>query len=103
MKNIKSEGRWSVVYCCIQAVLNMLGFYLSGDTVCKLMRELNVQVSLCNRHRNGKYSSYHGKITDNKLKQGFNEEQPYRVIHTYVTQVRLAQYLWNESATQKQF
>ncbi len=44
-----------------------------------------------------------GKITDNKLKQEPNEEQPYRVIHTYVTQVRLAQYLWNESATQNQF
>ena len=56
------RGRWSAGYCCIQAFLDKLDFYLSGDIVCKLMRELNVQVSLCNRHRNGKYSSYRGTV-----------------------------------------
>ncbi|WP_338146803.1 hypothetical protein [Ligilactobacillus aviarius] len=43
---------------------------MSGDTIRKLMGELNIQVSLYNRHRNDKYSSYHGtvgKIADNKL------------------------------------
>ena len=44
------------------------------------MGELNIQVSLYNRHRNGKYSSYYGtvgKIADNKLNQEFNAHQPY--------------------------
>ena len=56
-----------LLFCNIQ--------HLSGDTIRKLMRKLDVQVSLYNRHRNGKYSSYHGtvgKVADNKLKQGFN-------------------------------
>ena len=68
-----------------------------GDTIRKLMRELDIQVSLYNRHRNGKYSSYHGtvgQVADNKLKQEFNEVWPYQVIHTDVTQVRLANHQW---------
>ena len=35
-----------------------------------------------------------GKIATNKLKQEFNENQPYRVIHTDVTQVRLDNHQW---------
>ena len=61
------------------------------------MGELNVQVSLYNRHCNGKYASYHGtvgKIAANKLNQEFNAHQPYQVIHTDVTQVRLANHQW---------
>lgn len=91
------RGRWTAGYRRIQMELNKLGIHLSGDTIRKLMRELNVQVSLYNRHRNGKYSSYQGtvgKIADNKLKQEFNEKRPYRVIHTDVTQVRLADRQW---------
>ncbi len=91
------RGRWTAGYRRIQTALDKLGIHLSGDTIRNLMRELNVQVSLYNRHRNGKYSSYHGtvgQIADNKLKQEFNEKQPYHVIHTDVTQVRLANHQW---------
>ena len=96
-QQFQSRGRWTTGYRRIQAELDKLKLHLSGDTIRKLMRELNVQVSLYNRHRNGKYSSYHGtvgNIADNKLKQEFNEVRPYQVIHTDVTQVRLANHQW---------
>nr|WP_225209506.1 hypothetical protein [Limosilactobacillus avistercoris] len=52
---------------------------MAGDTIRKLMRELNVQVSLYNRHRNGKYSSYHGtvgKIAENRLNKDSMKNVP---------------------------
>ncbi|GAA2844604.1 hypothetical protein GCM10019815_04720 [Pediococcus damnosus] len=61
------------------------------------MDELNVQVSLYNRHRNGRYSSYKGtvgKVARNVLHQHFNETVPFKVLHTDVTQVRLADTKW---------
>ena len=61
------------------------------------MDELNVQVSLYNRHRNGRYSSYKGtvgKVARNVLHQHFNETVPFKVLHTDVTQVRLANTKW---------
>ncbi|MCR5524774.1 MAG: IS3 family transposase [Lactobacillus sp.] len=96
-QQFKIRGRWTAGYRRIQAELDKLELHLSGDTIRKLMRELDVQVSLYNRHRNGKYSSYHGtvgKVANNKLKQEFNEKRPYHVIHTDVTQVRLANHQW---------
>lgn len=96
-QRFKARGRWTAGYRRIQAELDKMELHLSGDTIRKLMSELNVQVSLYNRHRNGKYSSYHGtvgKIAANKLNQKFNAHQPYQVIHTDVTQVRLANHQW---------
>lgn len=61
------------------------------------MDELNVQVSLYNRHRNGRYSSYKGtvgKVACNVLHEHFNETVPFKVLHTDVTQVRLADTKW---------
>lgn len=61
------------------------------------MSELNVQVSLYNRHKNGKYSSYKGtvgKIATNILNQDFGETKPYEALHTDVTQVRLEDNSW---------
>lgn len=51
------------------------------------MDELNVQVSLYNRHRNGRYSSYKGtvgKVARNVLHQHFNETVPFKVLHMAV-------------------
>lgn len=61
------------------------------------MSDLNVQVSLYNRHRNGKYSSFKGhvgKVADNILHQDFKENKPLIVLHTDVTQIRLANRKW---------
>ena len=82
--------------------LDQIELHLAEDTICKLMRELNVQVSLYNRHRNGKYSSYHGtvgKITDNRLKQRFNEKRPYHVIR--YSRVRMPFNLSNKQTGQE--
>ena len=70
VQRFRLRGRWTAGYRRIQMELDQIGLYLAGDTISKLIRELNVQVSLYNRHRNGKYSSYHGtvgKIADNRL------------------------------------
>ncbi len=52
---------------------------------------------LYNRHRSGKYSSYEGNVgtvADNLLKQQFQATIPYQVLHTDVSQVRLANHSW---------
>lgn len=58
------------------------------------MDELGVQVSLYNRNKNSsKYSSYKGtvgKIAENLLEQDFKQAKPYIVLHTDITQIRLA-------------
>ena len=54
------------------------------------MRQLGVQVSMYNQHRNGKYSSYRGtvrKIAQNVLQQSFTATKPYQVIHIDITQI----------------
>lgn len=91
------RGRWTYGYRRINQKLQQMGIHLADMTVNKLMAELGVQVSLFNRHRNGKYSSYKGKIgtiADNILKQQFNTTIPYQVLHTDITQVRLANNNW---------
>lgn len=93
----KVRGRLTYDYRRVQARLEQLGIHLAGATIRRIMAELNVQVKMYNRHRNGKYSSYHGhvgKVANNILKQQFKAKQPYQVIHTDVTQVRLANHQW---------
>ena len=93
----KIRGRLTYGYRRVQARLDQLGIHLAGTTVRHLMAELGVQVEIYNRHRNGKYSSYRGhvgNVADNVLKQQFDAHQPYQVIHTDVTQVRLANQRW---------
>ncbi len=91
------RGRWTYGYRRINQKLRVMGIHLADMTVNKLMAELGVQVTLFNRHRNGKYSSYKGKvgtIANNLLKQQFNARVPYQVLHTDVSQVRLADHSW---------
>lgn len=91
------RGRWTYGYRRVSQKLQAMGIHLADMTVNKLMAELGVQVKLFNRHRNGKYSSYKGKvgkIADNLLKQQFNASVPYQVLHTDVSQVRLANHNW---------
>ena len=91
------RGRWTYGYRRINQRLRQMGIRLADMTVNKLMASLGVQVSLFNRHRNGKYSSYKGrvgKVAANLLKQTFDQSRPYQVLHTDVTQVRLANHAW---------
>ncbi|WP_449826297.1 IS3 family transposase [Limosilactobacillus avistercoris] len=78
-QRFRLRGRWTADYRRIQMELDRIGLHLAGDTIRKLMRELNVQVSLYNRHRNGKYSSYHGtvgKIAENRLNKDSMKNVP---------------------------
>ncbi|MEE6669753.1 hypothetical protein PS404_09775 [Pediococcus acidilactici] len=91
------RGRLTYGYRRVQEELIKLDIHLSDAVVRRLMDELNVQVSLYNRHRNGRYSSYKGtvgKVVRNVLHQHFNETVPFKVLHTDVTQVRLANTKW---------
>ncbi|MCP8873457.1 IS3 family transposase [Pediococcus acidilactici] len=93
----KFRGRLTYGYRRVQKELLKLNIHLSDTVIRRLMDELNVQVSMYNRHKNGKYSSYKGnvgRISDNILKQTFNETLPYKVLHTDVTQVRLKDNSW---------
>ncbi|WP_019251433.1 IS3 family transposase [Limosilactobacillus reuteri] len=50
-QRFRLRGRWTAGYRRIQMELDQIGLHLSGDTIRKLMRELNIQVTLYNRHR----------------------------------------------------
>lgn len=87
------RGRYTAGYRRIQKKLDARGVHLAGETIRKLMNQLKIQVEIYNQNRNGKYSSYRGtvgKTADNLLKQKFDETKPYKVIHTDITQTRLA-------------
>ncbi|MEL1206163.1 IS3 family transposase, partial [Staphylococcus epidermidis] len=58
----KYRGRLTYGYRRVQTELVKLNIHLADTVVRHLMSELNVQVSLYNRHKNGKYSSYKGTI-----------------------------------------
>ena len=91
------RGRWTYGYRRVNQRLRQMGIHLADMTVNKLMAALGVQVRLFNRHHNGKYSLYKGrvgKVADNLLKQNFDQALPYQVLHTDVTQVRLANHDW---------
>lgn len=95
--NGKCRGRLTYGYRRVQTELVKLNIHLANTVVRHLMSELNVQVSLYNRHKNGKYSSYKGtvgKIAPNILKQNFSKIKPYEALHTDVTQIRLEDNSW---------
>lgn len=87
------RDRYTAGYRRIQKKLDQRNTHLAGETVRKLMAQLKVQVAIYNQNRNGKYSSYRGtvgKTAKNLLERKFDETQPYKVIHTDITQTQLA-------------
>ncbi|WP_181811182.1 IS3 family transposase, partial [Levilactobacillus brevis] len=93
----KCRGRLTYGYRRVQDELIKLDVHIADAVVRRLMAELGVQVSLYNRHKNGKYSSYKGtigKVAENLLEQNFNQAKPYTVLHTDVTQIRLGNHKW---------
>lgn len=86
------RNRFTAGYRRIQVELERLGIHLAGDTVRSLMRDMDIQVTIYNRHQNQKYSSYRGTVghlAPNRLHQNFCATKPYQVCHTDVSQVSL--------------
>lgn len=84
------RGRRTYGYRRVKALLDQDGIHLADATATRIMRQLGVQVSMYNQHRNGKYSSYRGtvrKIAQNVLQQSFTATKPYQVIHIDITQI----------------
>lgn len=78
-----------------QQLLNQ-GVKISANTVLKLMHTLGIKNHIYRRHTSS-YRSYKGNVgtkAPNFLKQTFNATQPYTVIHTDVTQIRLTNRHW---------
>ncbi|WP_263852857.1 IS3 family transposase [Companilactobacillus mishanensis] len=91
------RGRLTYGYRRIGDALDKRGIHLCGDTIRKLMSEMGIQVSMYNKHINHHYSSFRGKVGKvciNALNQLFEETEPYMVLHTDVTQVKLASNNW---------
>ena len=91
------RGRLTYGYRRVTARLEKMGIHLADATVEALMRQLGVQVSMYNRHYNHEYHSYKGHVgitADNLLDQTFDETNPYQVIHTDVSQIKLADGHW---------
>ena len=73
------------------AALRDKGVKLAMETVRKLMRNIGLKTELYHK-RTAKYSSYKGtvgKVADNLLQQHFDEERPYHVLHTDITEYAL--------------
>ncbi|WP_318529868.1 IS3 family transposase [Levilactobacillus brevis] len=58
----KYRGRLTYGYRRVQDGLVKFGVHIADAIVRRLMDELGVQVSLYNRHKNSKYSSYKGTV-----------------------------------------
>jgi len=83
-------------YRRIHAMAKKVGYKISPNTVLKLMGELELTSTVYSRHTSG-YHSYKGNvgtINDNLLKQKFNVTEPFTVLHTDVTQVKLLDHTW---------
>jgi putative transposase len=87
----QTYGYRRIHYCTLKN-----GFKACPDTVLKLMNQMGIHPVMYNQHT-AKYSSYKGhigKIAPNILHQNFNAKVPYTVLHTDVTQIRLASHQW---------
>ena len=90
IEQARLQGITSLQHRRVKALLDQDGIHLADATVTRIMRQLGVQVSMYNQHRNGKYSSYRGtvgKIAQNVLQQSFTATKPYQVIHIDITQI----------------
>lgn len=96
IKNIFIKSRETYGYRRIHAILIQKGIHLAKATVLKLMNEIGIKNTIYRSHTS-LYRSYKGNIGEkapNILDQTFNEQEPYKVIHTDVTQIRLRNQKW---------
>lgn len=93
---IFQEGLETYGYRRIHIKLLGHNFKISPNTVLKLMNEIGIKNTVYRKHTSS-YSSYRGNVgakAPNIIKQQFNATEPYMVIHTDVTQIRLANRRW---------
>ncbi|WP_157660273.1 IS3 family transposase [Lactobacillus delbrueckii] len=86
-----NEGQGTYGYRPMWAALRDKGVKLAMETVRKLMRSIGLKTEQYHK-RTAKYSSYKGtvgKVADNLLQQHFDEERPYHVLHTDITEYAL--------------
>lgn len=91
------RGYYTYGYRRIMSALEEQGIHYAEATIRRLMRELDIQPKIFNQHRNQGYSSYEGnvgKTAKNLLKQKFTATEPYTVLHTDVTQIKLGNNKW---------
>ncbi|WP_252180909.1 IS3 family transposase [Pediococcus stilesii] len=83
-------------YRRIHAMLLQKGIHLAKATVLRLMNEIGIDNTIYRNHTST-YKSYKGSIGNkapNILNQEFNEHEPYKVVHTDITQIRLSNQKW---------
>lgn len=93
IKNIFNQSRETYGYRRIHCELVKLGFHYCQETIRKLMTQLGLKVTIYSKHSQTSYHSYRGKVgrtAPNLLAQTFNETEPYRVLHTDISQIKLA-------------
>jgi len=83
-------------YRRIHYMAQKAGYNISPNTVLRLMGELNLASTVYSYHTSGyhSYKGHTGTVNDNLLKQGFTATVPFSVMHTDVTQVKLANNTW---------
>lgn len=72
------------------------GYQLCPNTIARIMKQIGTQVTIYSKHVSG-YHSYKGKVgtvNSNLLHQKFDAKVPFSVLHTDITQVKLANHKW---------
>lgn len=96
IQKIFSQSEETYGYRRIHAMATVAGFSYCSETIRHIMTKMGLKVGVYSKHTS-KYSSYHGtigKVAPNKLNQDFAATKVRTVLHTDVTQVRLATGNW---------
>lgn len=91
IKQIFKQSKQTYGYRRIHKQILKKNFTESPETIRRIMGDMNLQPTIYNKHT-GRYNSYKGtigKVAPNILKQHFNAQEPYTVLHTDVTQLNL--------------
>ncbi|WP_220752423.1 IS3 family transposase [Apilactobacillus xinyiensis] len=92
IKTIFKQSKMTYGHRRMKFLLDKLGFNYCFETVRKLMKSIGLQPKMFNTRCRKKYKSYHGKVGKtypNILRQNFNAIEPYKVLHTDITQIKL--------------
>ncbi|MEE6752095.1 IS3 family transposase [Pediococcus acidilactici] len=96
IKKVFRNSNETYGYRRMHIMLKKNGYTISPNTVRRLMRELSLGPLMYSRHTSGyhSYKGHIGTINRNLLNQKFTATAPFTVLHTDITQVRLANHSW---------